>query len=145
MESAGARREGDHWIVEVTGVSLALPGEAPGPPFHESARVEVKGGTAYVAVYDDEGTSYTISAVALGTRRIIWSAKVWASGGYRRGERWEERGSTGLSWQCVELQLIGNRLGVFGISGFGAYAEVFDARTGKNECRFSTSYFPMMK
>jgi hypothetical protein len=143
MESVSPRREGDHWIVEAGGAPLALPGEDPGLPFRESARVEVKGDMAYVALYDDEGSPYAIYAAERGKRRIIWSSKVWASGGYDKGEPWVERGGTGLSWQCVEMQLVGDRLGVFGISFFGAYVEVFDARTGENECRFSTSYFPV--
>lgn len=142
MESVPARREGNHWIVEAGGASFALPGKAPREPIHESARVNLNAGTAYVAVYGDEGTPYAVYAVARGKRRIIWSSKVWASGGYDKGQPWVERGGTGLSWQCVELEVVDNRLGVFGISFFGAYVEVFDARTGKNECRFSTSYFP---
>ena len=94
---------------------------------------------AYVALYTTSPGAYRLYALERGTSRIVWTSEVWAGGGYQLGSgSW---GRSGGQTHDVAVQAAGPRMGVFGISGFTAYVEVFDARTGKNVCRFSTSYF----
>ena len=141
LESVRPSQEGDHWIVKARGVSLVLP---VGDRYAEvnSAQVELGGDTAYVALYEDSGFPYTVHAVTRRTNTIVWSSKVWASGEYLAGHGPGGFGMSGALQHIVEIELADHRLGLYGISALGIYVEVFDARTGKNECRFSTSYFP---
>jgi hypothetical protein len=55
-------------------------------------------------------------------------------------------GRSGPDFQpVVEIETAGDEVAVFGFTGPAAYIEVFDARTGRNLCRFNTAYFPAPK
>jgi len=131
------RRDSDHWIVKARGESLVLPASRfEGPVAY--ATVRMQGDIAYVALYSSGPGTYTLCAVERSTSRIVWSSQVWT--GLFRGF-WSGPGDQSV----VEMQFADDSLAVFGFSHAVPYVEVFDARTGKNECRFSTSYFPIMK
>jgi len=48
--------------------------------------------------------------------------------------------TSGPSWHCVSVCCNGDRVFVFGLEGFTAYIEVFDANTGRNILRFASHY-----
>ena len=89
---------------------------------------------AYVALYSSDPTSYKFFALERTTGRIVWSSQVWAG-------LFPLFSSGPPSGQVVEIQPAGDKVAVFGLS-WGGYIEVFDARTGKSECRFVPAHFP---
>lgn len=125
------RREGDRWIVATGTKTLQFPAR-PTMGRVTDAMVKVNGETAYVALYGWPPRPYRLYAVEHSTGKIVWSSEVWAEGALVLHQ--------GPGSHYVEMELSGNRLAVYGFSEVNAYVEVFDIRTGRNECRFSTSH-----
>ena len=137
-QNVRVRKEGDHWFETVDGEPLALATTGG------YAAVTASGQTAYVALCEDSPSSYKIYAQQRGGGRVIWSSEVWAEGCYMYGQL--VGGRSGPDFQpVVEIEAAGDEVAVFGLTGPAAYIEVFDARTGRNVCRFDTAYFPAPK
>jgi hypothetical protein len=133
IEDWSLGRDGDQWIVKKDGQSIRVPVEVRLAPV-EKAAVHLAAETAYVALYHSwPPTPYRLLAVHPGNGKVIWSAKVWAAGGLTDYD--------GDGWHVAELRLVGETLAIFGVSDSAAYIELFDKKTGKNRCRFSTAYF----
>lgn len=126
---ADFRQEGHQCRVTVGDKTWLLPSE----DLVESMFVELAGATAFVALYCWPPASYTLYAIDRESGKVLWRSKVWAQGDLCT---W-----TGHGWHNVELRIRGNAMVVFGVECSVAYVEAFDARTGKNLCRFATSYF----
>ncbi len=131
-------REGANWLVKNDRQLMKLPARNDdGAIFH--AAVESAGEKAYVVLYGGLSHAYRVSAIVQGTGKVAWSSEVW---GFR--ELWP-RGvigsSSGSDWHVVTMRSSGETLVVFGYSGRAVYVEVFDRKTGVNQCRFSTAYF----
>lgn len=105
----------------------------PSEDLVETMFVELSRTTAFVALYCWPPASYTLYAIDRESGKAFWTSKVWAHGDLCM---W-----TGRGWHHVELRTRGNAVVVFGVEGSVAYVEEFDAGTGKNLCRFATSYF----
>lgn len=127
-------RVGDRWIVKAGGEPSALAADHLMGRF-DFATVKVQGDMAYVALYTNSPNPYTLCAVKRSSGTVIWSTEVRT--GYSAGGV----GGAG-EYHVIELQFAGDKVAVFGLAGPVRYVEVLDARTGKKECEFSTSYFP---
>ena len=89
-------------------------------------------GNCYVAFHDPYGFSYSLYCVERKPGKILWEAPVG-------GAFWGLASGLGYE-QYVAVTQQGARIVVFGACGYGAHVEAFDAKTGANLFRFSTSY-----
>ena len=126
------RREGDQWTITKANQTISL---STTDRFGSGgkAAVELKGETAYVALYGRFPFSYKLYAVDRRSGKVIWVSRVWAGSGF--GLR------MGQDWHVVEIRVAGGKVAVFGVSSDTAYVEMFDQKTGENQCRFGTEYF----
>lgn len=125
-------RSDDHWILEKDGQTIKLPAE-DGHGLIRNFSLLIDGETTYVALYGWPATPYSLFAIERGSNKILWSSKAWATGGLK--------GYQGLGSHFVEMRSTDETLIIFGCSDDCIYVEMFDKKTGKNRCRFSTSYF----
>jgi hypothetical protein len=124
---------GDHWLVRRGSESLILPISAGlGPVDH--AAIERSADQTYAALYGADAGPYTVLAIGKDYAKSVWSSKVWADGRLK-----DHRGPPG--WHAVTLHVSDESLVVFGASFGAMYIEVFDCKSGRNRCRFSTAYF----
>jgi hypothetical protein len=137
-EPSLVERDGARWLVLKDNESIKLPStERLAPLSHASA--ECAGEWAYIALYDSlNSSSYRLFAIDRTNGRVAWSSKVWGlSTVVPRGAVMNTSGS---DWHVVIIRLSPETLAVFGFSFRAAYVEVFDRKTGENQCRFSTAY-----
>jgi hypothetical protein len=87
----------------------------------------------YLAIDGRKTGRYDLVCLKSGSGEILWRTQGWGS------PSWVSiRGKPGDHWMTVTRQ--GDRIVVFGVGGLGAHVEAFDAKTGSNIFRFSTSY-----
>ena len=89
-------------------------------------------GFVYVASCVPVPSFYDVFAIDQKTKEIIWESESWASSCLPD--------LTGSHWHHAELRTTQNTLIVFGSSNLEIYIEIFDKKTGKNLCRFSSAY-----
>jgi hypothetical protein len=89
-------------------------------------------GRCYLTAHEEIGYNYRLTCLARPSGKVCWQAEVWGSA---RGD-WS---GPVLPDHCVTVVEQGDRVLVFGASGWGAYVEGFRAADGRNLFRFSTS------
>jgi hypothetical protein len=99
----------------------------------ESASMTSANGIAFVGLMSSRPSPYKLYAIKKGSNRLIWSSDIWAGGV-------ETAWSGAFFYHGVELQYQDGKVAVYGTAG-RAYLEVFDAKDGKNLCRFGTGYW----
>jgi hypothetical protein len=124
------KRNNDIWAIQldeerVTFSTQSQIGSVDGVAVHFTSEI------AYVALYAGRPVPYSLLAINRLDKKILWDAKVWAGG---------NRNYTGYGLHFSELRLAGKNILVFGVSEGAAYIDGFDATTGINVFRFSTSY-----
>jgi hypothetical protein len=124
------RGAGNKWYVKTVGQLIKLPADAA--LYADHAVVDLSAERAYTALYTRFPYPYKLYATDRGTGEIIWSTLVWADGDWM--------GYGGAGWHLVMMRLAGDRIIMFGITFRSVYVEVFDIKTGKVLCRFSTTY-----
>ncbi len=88
---------------------------------------------SFIALPTFRGYPFEVVGVDAKTGKKLWTASVWAS---RRGFS-----SGPLGESPVEVRREGDTVIVYGCESHGMYAEGFDAKTGKCQFRFCTSYW----
>ena len=137
---AGVKKKDNEFLMSVGSDSLVIPAKLINDLLGEEFSFDDKRVSAvftpkvcYLAVYNDAGYPYTLTCIDRTAVRVIWKSEGWGSWWYGIG------GGVGKSRVSVELQ--GDRVLVFGVSGVGLiHAEAFRADSGKNLFRFSNTY-----
>jgi hypothetical protein len=125
-------RSGHHWIVKKDGQMIKLPADDGLGPVGYAA-VELAGERVYTALCGWPACPYNLFATEWRSGEVVWSSRVGATGDWI--------GYGGSRSHFVATRSAAEKVAVFGITYRTVYAEVFDERTGKNICRFSTAYF----
>lgn len=128
--SAKVTKEGETWEVSVDQHVWRLPrNNKDSPP--ERAAVLIDGDVTYIALYDDIASEFPLFAITKD--KTVWQSRVW-------GNRWPGSYEGGHHDNRVQLVKSEGKVYLFGVEAISAYIEAFEAASGKNLCRFATSY-----
>jgi hypothetical protein len=117
------------WEVSLGQHVWQLPCEGNNRPVDRAA-VLTDGDQTYIALYELFSVEFPIFAIAKD--KVVWQSRVW-------GDCWPGQ-YQGQDSNRVQLVKADGKLLVFGVASGSAYIEAFDAASGKNLCRFATSY-----
>ena len=126
------RRGPKQWTVEDGRHTITLPIKDPWPPVDRGGSSSCR--AANLCCLDRLAARVRINCLLL--RQIAAKSSRPPKSGRRADVKDRRKG-----WHFVDIRTRDETVAVFGISGGCAYVELFDKKTGRNQCRFSTSYF----